>query len=193
MRHTRTYQLLASLVLAGLFFCPAGSEAAPTARSEITMRVGESALLESLKAAAPQTITIGSSIASTDLVLSDPTDLVLADGIARFKVRLRGKTLPVDQILTPVVRVEYDTPRDRFYVVVSSLPLQLPGLGRIDLKDYIQRIEIPALFENLWRLSDRQLGMNLRVRRIAIVEHAVELGADVSFTPPAAGRAGESR
>lgn len=157
------------------------------------MRVGESALLESLKAAAPQTITIGSSIASTDLVLSDPTDLVLADGIARFKVRLRGKTLPVDQILTPVVRVEYDTPRDRFYVVVSSLPLQLPGLGRIDLKDYIQRIEIPALFENLWRLSDRQLGMNLRVRRIAIVEHAVELGADVSFTPPAAGRAGESR
>jgi hypothetical protein len=157
------------------------------------MRVGENALLQALRAAAPQTITIGSSIAATDLVLSDPTDLVLKEGVARFKVRLRGRTLPIDQILAPVVRIEYDTPRDRFYVVVSSLPLQLPGLGTIDLKDYIQRIEIPALFENLWRLSDRPLGMNLRVRRIAILEHAVEVGADVSFTPAPAPRAGESR
>lgn len=169
------------VTLAGL--CVGWASAAPADVPGVRFTVGEGPLLECLRAMMPQTITVGTRNASIDLVLQEPDHLVLKDGKASLKVRVKGKTLPVDQILSPVVRVEYDQTLDRYFGVISSLPIQLPVLGSTDLRDYLPRFEIPANLDHLWSVADRPVGLSLHIRRIAILEHVLEVGADVRFGP----------
>jgi hypothetical protein len=165
----------------------AATPAAPDA-TELRFTVNERALLDCLRAATPQTVTVGSSLLSTDLTLLDPTDLVLANGRASFKIRVKGRTIPLDQVVRPTVTIDKDPRSGQFFGVVSSLPVQVPGLGSIDLKDYLPRFEIPALVEDLWHVADRPLGLRLRIRRIAILDHLLEVGADVDFAPTVSSR-----
>ena len=163
---------------------PAGAAEA----TEVRFTVNERALLDCLRAATPQTVTVGSSLLSTDLTLVEPSDLVLANGRATFKIRVKGRTIPLDQVVSPIVTIERDTRSGQFFGVVSSLPVQVPGLGAIDLKDYLPRFEIPALLEDLWHVADRPLGLRLRIRRITILDHLLEVGADVDFAPVVSSR-----
>ncbi len=89
----------------------------------------------------------------------------------------------MDQVIQPVFTLKHDAARGRYYVVVSSLPLQLPGFGAIDLKDSFPKFEIPELLEDLYRFGDRPVALNLDIRRIAVLEHSLEVGADVNFAP----------
>lgn len=166
------------------------AEAPAAGRSEVRFTIGESALLDWLKAATPYTFSVGSQYLKADLILSEPRELRLLDSRATLKVRLRGRTLPVDQVLQPVLTLRHEPARNRYYVVVSSLPVQLPGLGPIDLKDSFPQIEIPGLLQDLWRFSDRPVALDLDIRRIAVLDHALEIGADVRFSPasPLGGR-----
>lgn len=161
----------------------AGAEA-----TEVRFTVNERALLDCLRAATPQTVTVGSSLLSTELTLLDPADLVLANGRASFRIRVKGRTIPLDQVVNPTVTIDKDPRSGQFFGVVSSLPVQVPGLGSIDLKDYLPRFEIPALVEDLWHVADRPLGLRLRIRRIAILDHLLEVGADVDFAPTVSSR-----
>jgi hypothetical protein len=160
--------------------------------SEIRFTVGESALLDLLRAATPQTVAVGNSLLSTDLTLLDPSDLVLHDGKASFRIRVKGRTLPVDQVVNPVISLNRDAATGQYYGVISTLPVQIQGLGAIDLKDYIPRFEIPAVLENQYRVSDRPLGIRLRIRRMAILEHQLEVGADIDLAPVVPSRAAGS-
>jgi hypothetical protein len=158
--------------------------------AEVRLTIGESAVAEWLKAATPYVVTVGNQMLSADLVLSEPSGLSLSHGRAALKIRVRGRSLPVDQILSPVITVIYDQKVNRYFGVLSRLPIQIPGLGTIDLRDYVPRFEIPAVLENIWSFADRPVGLNLNIRRIAILDHAVEIGASVSFSSLApAGRA----
>jgi len=159
----------------------AGAQAPET--TEVSIRLAETALLDALKAATPYSVTVGKPPLRTDLVFSEPTSLVLADGQARLRMRVRGSTIPIDQPIDAVLKIEHDRIANRYYAVLSSLPLALPGLGQIDLKDYLPRIEIPSLLHNLWRFPDRPVGLSLTIRRLAIEEHALRVGADVRFNP----------
>ncbi len=177
-------------ILAGLAVCGAGAPAVPAPPAspeppEVRFTIGETALLDWLRAATPYAVAVGQKPLALDLVLSDPTDLTLKDGKATLKIRVKGRTLPMDQVVSPVVTVAYDQRLDRYFAVVSSLPLSIQGLGTIDLRDYIPRFELPALLENLWSFADRPVGLNLGIRRIAIVDHAIEVGANVTFGPVA--------
>jgi hypothetical protein len=176
--------LAAFLAVAG---CGVRVEAAPPGGGEVQFRIAEPALLDLLRAVTPHTLTVGTPLLGTDLVLSDPRDLVLKDGKASFNIRVKGRTLPVEQVISPILMVSHDQDLHKFFVVVSSLPLRMPGLGSVDLKDYLPRVEIPALLENLWNSRNGPLGVNLRIRRISIIDHAVEVGADASFTSAGAG------
>lgn len=180
----RRAALAAFLAAAG---CGVRVEAAPPEGGEVQFRIAEPALLDLLRAVTPHTLTVGTPLLGTDLVLSDPRDLVLKDGKASFNIRVKGRTLPVEQVISPTLMVRHDQDLHKFFVVISSLPLRLPGLGSIDLKDYLPRVEIPALLENLWNSGNGPLGVNLRIRRISIIDHAVEVGADASFTSAGAG------
>ena len=168
---------------------PAAAAPAAPETSEIHFTVHEKALLDVLRAATPQTVSVGTNLFSTDLTLLDPRDLVLANGRATFKIRVKGRTIPLDQIVTPVVSIERDPRTGQFFGVVSSMPLTLPGAGTIDLKDFLPRFEIPSVVDNPWNVADRPLGLRLRIRRIAILDHMLEVGADVDLAPVVSSRA----
>jgi hypothetical protein len=185
------------VILAGALALPAavcaapGAPAAPPAdRSEVRFTIGEAALLDLIKAATPYTFNVGNAYLRVDLTLSEPRDLRLLDSKATLKVRLKGSTLPVDQILSPVFTLRHDDALNKYFVVVSSLPVQLPGIGSIDLKDSLPRFEMPELVEDLWRFSDRPVALNLDIQRIAVLDHRIEIGADVVFTPAVPGGTG---
>ena len=44
------------------------------------------------------------------------------------------------------------------------------------------------MLDNLWQLPDKPLALRLRIRRIAILEHLVDVGADVEFAPVSAAQ-----
>ena len=154
----------------------------PPDSSEVQFRVSGPVLLGWLQAVTPYTVSVGSPPLATDLTFSDPRDLVLRNGQASFKIRVRGRPIPVDQVLAPVIAVRYEPLQRRYVLVVSSLAVQLPGLGTIDLKSYFPPLEFPALLENLWRSEERPYGLSLTLRRVRILDHAVEIGADARFT-----------
>ncbi len=162
---------------------PSGPAVSPPDASEIRFTIRESALMDWLEAVTPYTVTIGHQLLSVELVLSEPRELRLLDGKAALRILARGRGIPFDQVLAPVFTVRFDPKVNKYFVVVSSLPIQISGLGRVDLKDYFPRLEIPELLENLWRFEDRPVGLNLNIRRIGIADHALEVGADVSFAP----------
>jgi len=179
-------------LLAGLLAAPAARSATPVAprseNSELRFTVGESALLDCLRAACPQTLSVGTKTLNTDLTLLDPSDVVLRHGRASFKIRVKGRTLPVDQVVNPTITLDRDPQSGQYFGVIASLPIQIPGLGAIDLKDYLPRFEVPAVFDNLYRVADRPLGLRLRIRRITILDHRLEVGADVDFAPVVSSR-----
>ena len=193
IRRGTTGALFVACVLAGApapAAPPAGSAAPAPSKpeGEVRFTVVESAVLDCLRAATPQTISVGSKMLSTDLTLLDPSDVALHEGRASFKIRVKGRTLPVDQIVQPTVTLQRDTASGQYYGVISSMPIKIPGLGTIDLKDYIPRIEIPSVVQNLYQVPDRPIGLNLHIRRIAILEHLLEVGADVDFAPVVSSR-----
>jgi hypothetical protein len=184
--------LLAAVVFVRVAEPQATAAVQPAAGSDSEMHftLDERALLDCLKAALPQTVTVGSGLFSTELTFLDPSDLVLKqDGTASCRVRVKGRTMPIDQVLKPVLRVERDPKTGQHYGVISSLPLQLPGMGSIDLKDTLPRMEIPPVIDNLRPFGDKQpAGLRFSIRRIAILEHRVEIAADLDLSPAAAGR-----
>lgn len=195
---TRLLRLaLAAFALAATFVllfkdtdAPAAATPAPAAATPATAQgdemhfvLDEGALLDCLKAALPHTVTVGTGLFSTELTFLDPSDLVLKEGIASCRVRVKGKTLPVDQVLNPSVRLERDARTGQYYGVISSMPLALPGMGKIDLKDALPRFEIPRTVDDLRPFGDRPVGLRFSLRRLAIKEHRVEIGADLDLSP----------
>jgi hypothetical protein len=174
------------------FQAVAAATPGPADRSDVQFRVSGPVLLGWLQAVTPYTVTVGTPPLSTDLTFSEPGDLVLRDGQASFRVRVRGRPLPVDQVLSAAVAVRYDARQGRYALVLSSLPVQVPGLGVIDVKSYVPPLEFPAAMDDLWRSQERPYGLSLVIRRIRILEQAVEIGADARFTPNSrtAGRGG---
>ena len=180
------------LAAAGAPRATAAGAAAPAGTPELRLTVGEAALGRWLDLLMPLTIRVGNDLVSADLVFSEPREVALRKGVASLRLRVTGRTLPIDQTIAPAIRVEYDPVARQYYGVVASLPIQLPGLGRIDLKDSLPRLAVPPLLEDLFRFEDRSLSLNLRIRTIAILDRAIEVGADTDFAPlvPAARAAG---
>ena len=175
---------LGVIAACGLAYTAASSSGAPASgRAEITFDVDESALLDLARAATPYTVTVGSDLLSVDLVFTEPSGLVLDDDRATLNIRVRGSKIPLDQILRPMVTVEYDAAKRQYFAIVSSLTVKVPGLGRIDLSNVLPRVAIPAVLENLWDMQDRPIGVRFHIRRIALRDHRLEVGADVDFAP----------
>ena len=168
---------VASLSLAAT---PAGD---PAQSFEVRFTIDKAAIMDYLRAATPVTVTVGRSPLLVDLVLSDPRDLVLREGRAQVSLRVRGRSLPVDERISASVSIAYDKTLRKYFAVMEELPLTIPGLGRLDLSDAIPRVGIPSLVEDIWRFADRPVGLNLTIRRLAILDDAIEVGGDVSFAP----------
>ncbi len=181
----RVVSISGMVALAACLAAPATAASAPASeqRAELHFSVEESALFELLRAATPYTVTVGSGITAVDLVLRDPVDFALTEGEARLRIRVRGTTIPVDQVIEPVLTIEYDPLQRQYFIVVTSLTVRLPLLGALDLRDALPRMAVPALVEHLWELDSRPLGARFHIRRIAILDQRVEISADVDFPP----------
>jgi hypothetical protein len=189
--------MLLPLVLAAGGGAPAAAGSAPVSGtdaarvaaddSQLHLTIAEPALLQWLRVATPFSLTVGRQPLRVDLIFSEPSALQLQDGRATMKIRVRSSSLPIDQTLSPIITIIYDQGLNKYFGVLSSLPVQIPGLGSIDLKDSVSRFEIPPVLENLWRFPDRPIGLGLNIRRLAIRDHRLEVGADVIFSPLAAG------
>ncbi|HET6278663.1 MAG TPA: hypothetical protein VFG08_07760, partial [Candidatus Polarisedimenticolia bacterium] len=134
------------------------SGAAPELASQLQFSVQESALLELLRAATPYTVTVGSGLTAVDLILRDPSDLTLGEGKARFRIAVRGATIPIDQVLEPELTVEYDAQQRQYHIVVSRLAVRVPLLGTFDIRDALPPLAVPAVMEQLWKLDSRPVG-----------------------------------
>ncbi len=148
---------------------------------EISFAVDQKALLELVRAATPYSVTIGNQLIGADLVFTDPSELLLVDGQATLRIRVKGHRIPIDQVLRPAIRIEYDPALRQYFAIVSSLVIEIPGLGKVDLRDALPRVAIPAVVDRLWALQDRPIGMRLRIRSITIGDERLEIGADVEF------------
>ncbi len=164
----------------------------PGTGPEVRFSVDQKALLDLARAATPYTITIGNNLISADLVFMEPSGLVLTDGMATMRIRVKGRKLPVDQVLRPILTIEYDSAAKKYFAVISSLLVQIPGLGRVDLRDALPRVEIPAVLENLWEIQDRPVGLKLRLRSVVIREARIEIEADIDFAPAPSAHRSES-
>lgn len=164
---------------------PVIPEPPPADASEVRFTVGEAAILDWLKAATPYTLTLPLKLMSMDLVFSEPRGLQLKDGNATLTVKVQGNGMGalIDQVMTPVFTLSYDARLAKYYAVVSSMPLDIKGVGRFDLKDSLPRVELPGVMQDLWTFPDRPVGLSLDIRRIAIRDHALEIGANVRFAP----------
>lgn len=181
-----TAALVASLSLAA---APAGN---PAQKFEVQFTIDEAAIMDYLRAATPVTITVGRSPLRVDLILSDPRNLVLREGRADVSLRIRGRSFPFDDRISASVSISYDKNLRKYFAVMEELPLTVPGLGQLDLSDAIPRVGIPSLVEDIWRFADRPVGLNLTIRRLAILDHAIAVAGDVSFVP-VSRRRGASR
>ena len=173
---------VASLSLAA---APAGE---PAQQFEVRFTIAKAAIMDYLRAATPVTVTVGRSPLRVDLILSDPRDLVLSEGRARINLRIRARSLPVDERISASISIVYDRTLREYFAVMEELPIKIPGLRRFDLSDAIPRVGIPSLVEDIWRFADRPVGLNLAIRRLAILEDAIEVGGDVSFVPVSGSR-----
>ena len=151
--------------------------------SDVRFTIAEPAILDWLRAATPHTVTVSAGPIGTDLVIGNPRDLKLADGQASMKFTVSGRTLPFSQTISATMTLRYDQQLRKYFAVLSALPIQIPALGTIDLKDAMPRIELPTVFYHLSEIAGKQVGLRVEIRRLAIVTDAVEVAADVQFSP----------
>ena len=169
---------LVSLPSAGL------AAAAPsTAHPEdLTITLRNPAILGLLSAATPYEVQVGGSLLRETLTFTEPRNLLLQAGRISFSVRCRGTPFTVDQTLRPVFVLKEPGGGGGYRVVVESLPVAIPGLGTVDLKDLFQPIEVQSLLRQSFLLQGRPAWIDVQVRRITLHADRVDMAASIRLT-----------
>jgi hypothetical protein len=161
----------------------AGSSPATASQEELTFVMQGSAVLGLLSAATPYEVQVGGSLLRETLTFTEPRNLQLQPGRISFSVHARGSPVSVDQTLRPVLVLKPPGGGAGYRLVVESLPVAIPGLGTVDLKDFFDPIEIQALLRQSVLLQGRQAWLDIQVRRITLRDDRVEVGASIRLTP----------
>jgi hypothetical protein len=171
-------RLAATAVATVLLATPAPDATPPPPQEEVRIVLPKSVLFDLLRSATPYSVQLGSGLIGETLTFSDPADLALEGTRIRFSVRCRGTPFPVDQILRPVLRVRTSAAGGH-EGVVESLPLEIPGFGRVDLKDAFPPVDLGSLFRQTVFLQNRPAVLEARVRRIEILPTGIEVRASL--------------
>jgi len=168
-----------SLVLALLLAAsPAISATQP---EEVRIQIRREAVLSVLQAAMPYTLAVGAGPLSENLVFSEPTTLRFEEGRIAFAVRCQGSPIPLDQVLHPVFTFRREAAG--YQLVLESLPVGVPGFGRVDLKDLFPPVDLQTLLRQGVVLSGRPTILEVRVERILVLRDVIELSARLRLTP----------
>ncbi|MCI0658692.1 MAG: hypothetical protein L0170_16695, partial [Acidobacteria bacterium] len=114
-----------------------------TGTEDVKVQIRREAVLSLLTAAMPYKVEVGASLLKESLTFTDPRDLSFAEGKVTFAVRCQGSPFPVDQVIHPVFTFKRGA--SGYQLVVDSLPVGIPGFGRVDLKDLFPPVELQAL------------------------------------------------
>ncbi|HMC82756.1 MAG TPA: hypothetical protein VKL61_05950 [Candidatus Polarisedimenticolia bacterium] len=160
----------------------AGSVPTTTPREDLTIILQSSTILGLLSSATPYEVHVGGSLLRETLTFTEPRNLLLQAGRISFSVRCRGTPVAVDQTLRPVLVLKEPGGGAGYRVVVESLPVAIPGLGTVDLKDLFEPIEIQSLLRQSVFLQGRPAWIDVQVRRITLRADRVDLGASIRLT-----------
>jgi len=170
--------VLVSLPSPGL----AGAVPTTAPPEDLAISLRSEAILRLLYAATPYEVQVGGSLLRETLTFTEPRNLVLQAGRISFSVRCRGTPIPVDQSLRPVFLLKEPGGGGGYRVVVESLPVAIPGLGTVDLKDLFEPIEIQSLLRQSVFLQGRPAWVDVQVRRITLRADRIDVGASIRLT-----------
>ncbi|MCI0567283.1 MAG: hypothetical protein L0Z52_03715 [Acidobacteria bacterium] len=157
---------------------------AATGTEDVKVQIRREAVLSLLTAAVPYKVEVGASLLRETLTFTEPKELRFAEGKITFAVRCQGSPFPVDQVIHPVFAFRRGT--SGYQLVADSLPVGIPGFGRVDLKDLFPPVELQALLRQALNLSGRPTLLEVRVEQVEISKYSIELSARLLLTPLAA-------
>ena len=168
-------------VLAWVFSMAVGTGLPATSPEDVKVQIRKDAVLSLLTAAVPYKVEVGASLLKESLTFTDPKDMSFADGKITFAVRCQGSPFPVDQVIHPVF--SFKRGASGYQLVADSLPVGIPGFGRVDLKDLLPPVELQSLMRQGLNLSGRPTLLEVRVSQVEVAKDSIELSARLLLTP----------
>ena len=173
---------IAAIALALGTVCLDYPPAFATATNEsVKVQIRREAIASLLSAAVPYKVEVGASLLKETLIFTDPRDVSLGNGKATFAIRCQGSPFPVDQVLHPVFTFKRGAAG--YQLVVDSLPVTIPGFGRVDLKEFFPPVDFQALLRQALNLSGRPTMLEVRVQRIDMTGESIDLFASFVLSP----------
>jgi hypothetical protein len=148
---------------------------------DVKVQIRREAVLSLLAGAVPYKVEVGASLLRESLTFTEPKDLSFAEGKITFAVRCQGSPFPMDQVLHPVFTFRRGT--SGYQLVVDSLPVGIPGFGRVDLKDLLPPVELQSLLRQGVNLSGRPTLLEVRVEQVDISKDFIDLSARLLLAP----------
>lgn len=155
--------------------------AAPVRAESIVLTIDRATLLNFTKAATPYSFEVGKAGLSETLSLSNPREMQFENGRIRLRVDCTGQPIPFFAELVPTVSVAFDRQKNAFVATVESLPVKIGALGTIDLKKYIDPIEIPVTFAAPVDAVAPGLIVDTIIRDLKVLPDRIEARADLLF------------
>ncbi len=155
--------------------------AAPVRAESIVLTIDRATLLNFTKAATPYSFEVGKPGLSETLSLSNPREMKFENGKIRLRVDCTGEPIPFFAELVPTVSLAFDRQKNAFVATVDSLPVKIGPLGTIDLKKYIDPIEIPVTFAAPVDAVAPGLVVDTLIRDLKVLEDRIEARADLIF------------
>ena len=174
---------LISVVMMGAALSVTPSVATEPQTGDLKLQVGKATVQSLLNASVPYKTEVGTGLLHESLTFSQPRDVSLGEGKITFAVRCQGNPFPIDQILHPVFT--FRAGPQGYQLAAESLPVAVPGFGRIDLKDLFAPVDFQGLLRQELNLSGRPTQMELRVERVEVAKESIDFFARLLLTPPA--------
>ena len=155
--------------------------ASPARAESVVLTIDRATLLNFAKAATPYSFDVGKSGITETLSLSNPREMQFVNGHIRLRVDCTGEPIPFFAELVPTVSLTFDRAKNAFVATVESMPVKIAPLGTIDLKKYINPIEIPVNFAAPVDSVAPGLIVDTVIRNLKVLEDRIEARADLVF------------
>lgn len=155
--------------------------AAAPAPEGVKVSFRRDAIMSLLSATMPYKIDVGTGMLKESLTFSDPKDLTFGNNQITFAVRCQGSPFPVDQVLHPVL--VFQQSGGGYQVVVQSLPVSIPGFGKVDIKEFFQPVDLRSLMRQGVDMKGKPAVLELRVDKVAVARDTIDFSSTLILTP----------
>ena len=154
---------------------------AVTGPGDLKVQLRRETVQSLLSAAVPYKVEVGASVLRESLTFTEPRDVSFSEGRITFAVRCQGSPFPVDQVIHPIFTFRKGTAG--YQMVAESLPVGIPGFGRVDLKELFPPVDLQSLLRQGLSLSGRPTLLEVRIDRLDISKEMIDVSARLLLTP----------